>query len=785
DSANWNATGGALNYAGTGTGPLGATALYNPVAYTSFAARIEVSVPSWPASGGGVALGNGDLFMRWNQPSSAWQLVRLQSGTVSVLLTNSATPFGRNWVFNIVDGLVTCWCDGAPLFAYQSTAPSPPPANYGKVTLATAQPSSFDNLALLDSPQVAVQFADGLGRPLQGLSLEGYEPSGGAPFPSQSIVLGSGVLLDALGRPYVERSSMTAPIKNQTLGSTQLIDGNQATYLTDAGGDALTIAQFLAGQGGAYNFAQRSYETTPLERPLTVIAPRATTAAAANFTTQLAYGCTSTVGALPGPGPGHYRAQSTTAVQAVDSGGAARKVVSSVTRDLTGKELMRLSGPVAGPYRQIAFLYDDAQRLSTVLQPNYFAPPDPTTKSSWMESYAWNFVGTLASQQTPDAGLTQFVYDSADRSRFSMDATGSGLSPQRLQYVKYDALDRIVETGTIQDSRHAWGGAAVLAKLDVAAFPIVDPARSTDPNYAAGSWRKQFGYDTDGAAATPYLVGRVWRASINLNGTSAADTETYSYDAYGNVAGKAVSMPAASPAVSCSVGFTYDGMDQLATIAYPALDSHAPAVARSYDRLGRLAAVGHPDPSGGVVDPSNPPPAPARYYAEYDYDYFGRITTASLNNGAGQTPIARTFQYGGSGLCTSIADGYFSETVDYNGGGGANGWRYYDGQAAAVSSAFAARQGFTPPAPLTTQYQYDSASRLQLAVSSLGDGQTIDLSGAGAYDANGNIINVRQGQTSSTYGYQAAQGGHAPINNRAVSVAAQVSNSLDFAGVPP
>ncbi|HEU4556861.1 MAG TPA: hypothetical protein VFS20_03390, partial [Longimicrobium sp.] len=68
---SWAIQGGRLGFSGTSTDPLGSTAVLKVLAFTNFAVRVVC--PSHTANAG---VGNGDVFVLWNQSAAAWQLVR-------------------------------------------------------------------------------------------------------------------------------------------------------------------------------------------------------------------------------------------------------------------------------------------------------------------------------------------------------------------------------------------------------------------------------------------------------------------------------------------------------------------------------------------------------------------------------------------------------------------------------------------------------------------------------------------------------------------------------------
>ncbi|HET7460097.1 MAG TPA: RHS repeat-associated core domain-containing protein, partial [Longimicrobium sp.] len=302
--------------------------------------------------------------------------------------------------------------------------------------------------------------------------------------------------------------------------------------------------------------------------------------------------------------------------------------------------------------------------------------------------------------------------------------------------------------------------------------------------YAAGAWKKRWSYDYDPDALTaPYLVGRLVAASVNNGATP--DTETYAYDAAGNAVSISTTVQGfGSQAYAFSM--TYDNDGRVRTVTYPRVDSGDPLqVAYSYDRAGRLAAVGT-TPSDVPVDPDNPPTPPEMRYASYAYDAVGRLAGQSLNNTAQATAVARSYGYDAAGRLTSITDPFLVESLDYAGGLGYDGVRYYDGRIAA--STFTYAQGSAWPCPPQGQgyaYAYDTRGRLTVAQSTLGDAWSLlagDGTTAAPFDPNGNPQAVRRGSTTTKYQY-VPTGGSVPVNNQLITLAQTVADTLAFESV--
>ncbi|HVZ39357.1 MAG TPA: RHS repeat-associated core domain-containing protein [Candidatus Kapabacteria bacterium] len=816
--AQWALGGGRLEYTGTSGTVLAATAVLNATALENFAASVRVTRKpgATPAS---VGLGDGYTYMLWVEEGvQAWRLVQDTGTQTIVLAENDWLGFSEEWIFTIVDNFVTCYAGGMEIFSAATTAPATPPANYGRVTLSLDQPGWFDDLLVLAEPRVSMAFADGMGGTTQQISIEGVNVSQVTSYPT----LSSGQFLDSLGRPSVVRDPLTSPVSVKTPGTglrrsegddpppppPTLIEGDQDVYLTDEEGNARSIGDYLAGGADGKEYTSYTYELSPLGRVLTTVAPHASAADPTLFTTTNAYGGTATLGAAlhgetlvgempldgadaPGdPPPANtFYVTVQSSIQSSNADDTQRLRIDRTTiTDIAGRTLrvsvgwatLQKSGSqytvtATGTSRITEYQYDTSGNLATVRLPNWFNPPAGSSAGSWTIQSTYTFEGLLASRTAPDSGTTTYLYDNAGRMRFCMDANGAAASPNIITYTKYDALGRTTETGFIQDANYNWGtdGAALAAKANTPAFPIVDPAMSSNPNYAAGAWAKRRTYDFNGDVNARYVAGRLWQTQIN-NGANP-DYERLAYDAFGNVVTRTTRVNGYA-ATDYSFGYTYNNQDGVATITYPDLaGTGSPMiVGYSYDMLGRIASV----------DRVQPPPSTtvdAGYYATYSYGYQGTLATERLNNGQGAgNVIPRTYSYNERGLLTGIDDPYLSETLGYS--GGYSGSAYYDGQIAAAGVQYKASTAWTAaPTPYTYTYGYDPVGQLTVAQCSLGESMSVALgtNGANGYDANGNILSMTRGATQNSYSY-AASGGAPPVNNRVRSITSAVNVAMNF-----
>lgn len=791
DPSQWSIASAALRHTGTSSAPLGSTAILKIVAFRNFAARIVVR-PGTPAPTT-IALGNNDVFMRWN--GSQWQLVRLANNVVTVLAVSSFQGFRGEWIYVVVDGFILAYVDGVQIFCYTYIYPTTPPPDWGKVTLAVSGDCDFDDLVVMQEPQLSLSFSDGLGRTMQTIALQGRAIDG--PYANQYPTASNGTFYDALGRAQFARIDLTAPVaiaappplEGQERDDTAaaLVVANQSTYLRTTDGRPLTVRQFLDGDGG-YQYQQLTYEQSPLSRITRTVPPRPTAADAALAAADVQYdGAFVATQWLPlhgSPSPGGYfHAQSVTFEQTLQSEAATLRY--QTISDRLGRTVTVMQGPAAGNPNTIGYVYDDAGRLAAIRPPNYYAPPAGSTAASWVETREYTFLGPITKVTTPDSGATQFLHDDSGRLRFELNAAGAALTPQQIQYLKYDSLGRAIETGYIQDSNYLWGSAALNAKINVPQFPIVDPASSGDPNYAAGQWRKQFIWDYLADPSALYVAGALAQVLLNSGDAANPDSEKYTYDAFGNVIKTVSTVRQFDAAKEWTFLYDYDSQSRIALITYPVMDAELPfKVGYSYDRLGRLAAIGQAINPGDIVDPDNPPPIPEKYYSDITYSPNGWIAAETLNNGAGRPRIARSYSYSKAGALTSIADPYTTEDVGWDGGGVMpSGTDFFSGLVA--SDAFDYHAGpkwADPPAAYSYANANDPTGELLTAANSLDANwsQTMGAAGVAPYDPNGNILATSRGLTVSTYNYTSGNS----RTNRLDHVTSAASDQLSFSNVP-
>ncbi|MDR7666091.1 RHS repeat-associated core domain-containing protein [Methanosarcina sp. Z-7115] len=792
----WPIVNGELTYNETVTGPLGpfGCEARSKVAYTNFAARVKVIRNMTPFPD--VAIGNGYYFVQWEESTKEWKLVQKNADdTLVEIAVNNGVEFKEEWLYLVVDGFVMFFADGVELFNYKYQYPSPVPANYGKLTLCLTKPGAFDEVVLLQEPQLSVTFRDGFGDAIQTITLEGKEVEGS--FQNQYSVINEGVFYDNLGRIQYSRNPSTAQLMiaaplaeaaDDNDLAPQLLQGNQNTYLFNTNGKKLTQQEYL--DTPIKNYRTNKYEASPLNRLTGVVLPHRNSDTIDYFTVTIQnYTCASpsAFGAdnVNGNNDNKYFVKKISHIQALTKSGTAITTEKVTIRDMQGRIIKTLTGKSGGPYITQGYDYNLFENKTTMFQPNYYNPPAGSDATIWKESLEYTFDGLLKKKTTLDRGNMTYMYDNANRLRFTQDAEGQSQTPQRIVYYKYDSLGRVIETGYIQDANYPWSGQEKLQqKVNVQDFPITDASKSTDPNYVAGNWKAKKDYDLDiDSDDAQYMLGKVTR--IQVNSSAQPDITKYQHNVYGNIT-KSSHTINGYESTSNDFIYKFNNQDQLKTITYPVKNSNGKSieVEYTYDRMGRIASVGKSFDGTGIVDPSNPPKRIEECYALYQYDFYGRLISEKINLGTEpgvNNSITRGYSYNDAGYLASIDNDYFNEVLDYFTDGGYDGTKYYNG--AIAKTGFLYKPKNSPvPEPYTTLYQYDSFNRLTAGVNSLKDAWSLNPCDT-PYDDNGNIIRSKLGITLKQYNYVLSE--QKRINNQVRDITSTVNTGIDFEGVTP
>lgn len=787
--ADWCISKNKLVYTGANSEAMGERALLDELAYTNFAFRVIVKRKSetLPSS---VAAGDGYYHVRWQEDSSRWELIRFNtSSSPEILAALSEVGFKEEWIFIVVDGFVMFFADGIPLFCCKYVRPAEIPADYGKPVLYINKPGTFSNIMILREPQLSIGFEDGFGTTMQSMALAGRENSG--IFGGDYSVDWQGAFFDELGRyqyicnPLTSKVSIAPYIRDT--GNTEIIEGDTDTYLYDSQGNKLSKNGYLTAD--VIDYYTQTYEPSPLSRVSKILSPRRKASDPELFTTDITRtGSPSIEMISPSTAslPARFFVEKSRGVQKTDLTGTKSYTEKIIMYDLMGKPIRELEGE-EGLYKEKRYIYDPAGNLAAILPPDYFHAPPGSKPTAFIDSMEYTFNGLLKKYTAPDSKTTQYIYDKAGKIRFILDSEGAKQEPQRILYIKYDSLKRIVENGYLCDQNYQWKTDIIKLTLyaDNPRFPITDRNFSQDPDYSEGLWKKKFFYDVDVEYPDKkYLLGRLWKVLIN-NGGESFDEEYYGYDSMGNIISKSVKAGSFDGKVY-EFTYKYNNQGQVMAVTYPSLQMQEPFKAGYYyDRLGRLACIGEVVESYPIVDPSNPPTPPESRYASYYYDSSGFIVRESINNSpvpSVDKAIIRDYSINHMGKLNKISDPYFEETLDYYEDGGYGGFRYYDGNIASLSFDYK-EENSKSFLKYNYQFQYDTAGCLLYGINSLSDAWSyIDIPDD-SYDANGNILRQKRGATTRTYRYASPE--MEQINNRVLNTESSIHASMDFEGVAP
>jgi RHS repeat-associated protein len=200
-------------------------------------------------------------------------------------------------------------------------------------------------------------------------------------------------------------------------------------------------------------------------------------------------------------------------------------------------QLVKTVPPQGVQYLSTTEVDDVRKRRSDGTSGNWHVPAHQMATT-----YQYNSFGQLLEQETPDGGVTKFIYDSKNRLRFSQNEKQANMIPAAYSYTKYDDLGRIVEVGESELNSGGFpdfsnvSSQGNVTQADVLTFPLqsangANHRQVTRTFYSALTGMTYYG------KTQQYVQNRVSYTMLDENPYATGDEyyTYYSYDAHGNV----------------------------------------------------------------------------------------------------------------------------------------------------------------------------------------------------------------------------------------------------------
>jgi len=487
-----------------------------------------------------------------------------------------------------------------------------PDQNYIKTTTYLEAYDSDSSTCTRDKLAVDYRYFDGLGRPLEDVSVyaspDGYD-----------VV--SPYEYDDFGRQSTEHLPYTGDNSNGAFVAVATATGQKANYYS---------ATLCLGSDGAYAFRKKKFEPSPLNRVSEQGAPGASWQPGGNtvkyeYQTNSealsTYRATNAIGALESL---TYPAGSLYVVQVTDENGSQNGTVTREYKDVEGRVVLKeVSNPSSpGGKDQTYYLYDDFGLLRCVVPPGATATtsgkPDYTTNRCYW--YRYDSRKRMTAKMLPGADWVEMVYDMRDRLVLTRD--GKLRDENRYQYTEYDDLNRPVIIG-FYSSTNSPGYFATILESNANFIENIPDSEKMPQKYITYDMRNYpspvypgYGfYNEAGVVGSDKLSvnnkGRVSATKIRIPGTNEFLITSYFYDKYGRV---------------------------LQTVSDDNL-GYKTITSNRYDFTGRLTRTRHRTQVA----------YPYCFDQIYTYDHRGRLRTTSISISGGSETVVSANTYNGIG----------------------------------------------------------------------------------------------------------------------------------------
>jgi len=362
---------------------------------------------------------------------------------------------------------------------------------------------------------------------------------------------------------------------------------------------------------------------------------------------------------------------------------------------------------------------DPVSRITESRPPHWFAPPAGSAAADWLSVTHNDFRGRTIQADSPDTGTLKYIYDDADRLRFTQDAVQAAAG--RTGFTRYDALGRAVAGGEAAASFSTLNGNQNYSFETGDLNQIQASAFDGKPSSAVFPW-SLFTTELNGAVLAN-THGKLAAEAFKTDGRAASgggsansqnwQLTLYSYDADGRPAARQV-FTQGKPALNTLIEYTYNHLGDLLKQRVRVGTSQNFYHFYEYNSQGQLAKV---YTNTTDTKPSTPG-------VSYTYNEIGQLTGEDVS---GQTKADMSYTYDLKGRIKSISngDGSFSEAISYNADGTIQSTAFTNG---GVSYSYS--------------YTYDKLDRLTAANYSTGT-TNFDVNGI-SYDKHGNFKTLKR-----------------------------------------
>ncbi|MFD2581341.1 DUF6443 domain-containing protein [Pedobacter vanadiisoli] len=614
----------------------------------------------------------------------------------------------------------------------------------------------------------AIQYFDGLGRPLQTVQVQGS--------PGFKDIV-QPVAYDAFGReqfkyqPYAAQGGTTGSFRTAALAD-QL-----AFYNSPTAGVKAT----------AYPFAETVFEASPLNRVLQQGSPGADWQINSGHTLKSDYGTNAENevklwainGTDNGATAGVYQPGKLYKTILKDENWVPADLKTGTTdefKDFEGRVVLKRVWETNNKSLSTYYVYDDLGNLRYVLPPavneNGQATLDSFDESQTVFDqfiYGYHYDGRkrLVEKKIPGKGWEFMVYNKLDQVVMSQDANQRNKSPQEWNFTKYDAFGRIVISGRYIDDLHNGqsgtnyrgafqdiaNGTAAYEKPDASNAQIgysndAIPQGSIGDYYVLNYYDdydfvgNTFGQPGTGQGPAARTKGLLTGTKVKNLGTGTMLLTVNYYDLEGRILQSKSNNHLNGTDVVDNT-WNFDGSLKASTRTHTVGGVVTTIANRyEYDHAGRKIATFENINDKGEIALSH-----------LEYNEIGQLSKKNLHNDSQAT----TFAYNERGWMKNSTSDQFSMELKYN-----------DGTLPQFNGNISG-QGYTNGTANTFSYTYDRLNRLTNAAAGNNLGEAIsydvmgnitsltrDNFGTNNYTGyNGNRLTAISGFTNSNYGYDA------------------------------